>query len=87
MFPRVGWAETESQCMVGKNNRYFLAGHCQTWEKKRCRRSVQYVSCATSSTVFPVDEEGMPLRNALMWMDARSKKKIDAVNRNPGIRF
>lgn len=37
--------------------------------------------CGTSSTVLPMDEQGNPLAKALLWMDTRSKKIADRINK------
>ncbi|MBC6719443.1 ribulokinase [Treponema sp. Marseille-Q4130] len=36
--------------------------------------------CATSSTVIPIDKQGKPLANAVMWMDCRASKQADRIN-------
>lgn len=36
--------------------------------------------CATSTTAIAVNENGYPLMNAMMWMDARSRKEMKEIN-------
>ena len=48
---------------------------------KEVRHNIQAVSvCSTSSTVIPVDEDGNPLTDAIMWMDTRAKKEMKVIN-------
>ena len=35
---------------------------------------------ATSSTVIPVNSEGVPLTKAIMWMDIRATEEANAIN-------
>ena len=80
MFPRVGWAEQNPNVWWEKITDIFGRALSDLGKEKMQKIRAVCV-CATSSTVFPVDEEGTPLRNALMWMDARSREEMDAVNR------
>lgn len=36
--------------------------------------------CATASTVIPVDEKGIALADAILWMDNRAKKEVKEIN-------
>lgn len=79
-FPEVGWAEQDP--MVWWNT---ISGIFENALKTLGKDTMQQIKaccvCATSSTVFPVDRNGNPLRNALMWMDARSREEMDAINK------
>ena len=79
LFPKKGWAEQNPLDWWDAISGIFedaLAGLGREQMKKIRAVCV----CATSSTVFPVDRDGRPLRNAMMWMDARSRKEMDAIN-------
>lgn len=79
LFPKKGWAEQNPLDWWDAISGIFedaLAGLGREQMKKIRAVCV----CATSSTVFPVDRDGLPLRNAMMWMDARSRKEMDAIN-------
>lgn len=79
-FPKVGWAEQNPldwwQAITGI---FEKAAEALGKEKLQCIRAC--CVCATSSTAFPVDHKGNPMRNALMWMDARSREEMEAINR------
>ena len=70
-FPRPGWAEQDPDdwwAAVVDATRTLLAG-------ARCAGAgpVVGLACATTaSTVAVVDEDGRPLRPAILWMDARA---------------
>ncbi|WP_051261318.1 FGGY-family carbohydrate kinase [Desulfovibrio inopinatus] len=76
-FPRSGWAEQ----------------HPDDWWRAICACSRQVVAqipagsevvavCvgATSSTVLPIDANGEPLDDAILWMDTRARKECAVVN-------
>lgn len=78
-YPNDGWAEQKPEDWY-KN--FLLA-----WEsalkdisppRRKCIKAL--CACATSSTVFPVDAEGRPLSNALVWMDSRAVKEAEDIN-------
>ena len=79
-FPEVGWAEQDP--IVWWNT---ISGIFENALETLGRDTMQQIKaccvCATSSTVFPVDRNGNPLRNALMWMDASSREEMDAINK------
>lgn len=79
-FPQVGWAEQDpSDWWNAISSIFTKAGEILGREKMRQIKAC--CVCATSSTVFPVDGEGKPMRKALMWMDARSREEMEAINR------
>lgn len=80
IYPQIGWAEQKP--LVWWENIKKAIGSCM--EKLTAEERMDIAACAvcaTSSTAFPVDEDGMPLMNALMWMDARSKEEMEEINR------
>jgi ribulose kinase len=78
-FPRNGWAEQHPDdwydAFLGAWGR-TLDGISRS-DRKRIRAAC---ACATSSTVFPVDKDGRPLSNALMWMDSRAVEETEYIN-------
>lgn len=45
------------------------------------RYSIEGISvCSTSSTVVPIDQNGTPLQDAIMWMDTRAIKEMEICN-------
>lgn len=88
IFPQVGWAEQNPYDWWKAISGIFekAADHLGRDNMGRIRACCV---CATSSTVFPVDRQGIPLRNAMMWMDARSREEMEAINRthHPALDF
>lgn len=78
-FPRVGWAEQNVMDWHDGILDIFQE-MSDTMKIEQIRNIKAACVCATSSTVLPVDRKGKPLRNALMWMDARSHKEADMIN-------
>lgn len=78
-FPQVGWAEQNPSDWWNAICGIFQEAEQSLGREKMGRIRAGCV-CATSSTVFPVDADGEPMRNALMWMDARSREEMDAIN-------
>lgn len=78
-YPRISWAEQspldwwEAICRT-------LNKCCGELTKEQRRAIKACCVCSTSSTVFAIDKEGNPLMDAMMWMDARSQKEMEAVN-------
>lgn len=79
VFPEVGWAEQNPADWWNAISAIMEKMETLLGREKMCRIKACCV-CATSSTAFPVDNEGNPMRNALMWMDARSREEMDAIN-------
>lgn len=75
-FPRPGWAEQDpsewwAKCVEA--TRILLASD-------ECRSAgpvVAVASSTTASTVAIVDESGVPLRPAILWMDSRASREAD----------
>ena len=77
-FPKPGWAEQNpidwENALWNVLNRLFELIPVN---------SVHILSCsvsATSSTVLPLDKNGKPLTNAIMWMDTRATEQSNKIN-------
>lgn len=79
IFPKVGWAEQNPLEWWAAVETIF-AEISQTVDQKIRQNIKACCVCATSSTAIPVEENGHPLMNALMWMDARSRKEMEEIN-------
>ena len=78
-FPKVGWAEQNPLNWWEAGNGIFEQfAHTLDSEIRQNIRAC--CVCATSTTAIPVDQEGRPLMNAMMWMDARSRKEMQEIN-------
>ena len=78
-YPRLGWAEQSPmhwwESILAALDTCFEALSVEE------RASIKAGAvCATSSTVIPVKDDGTPLLPAIMWMDARAKKEMKAIN-------
>lgn len=80
-FPKVGWAEQNPEDWWKVILSIFEKA-IKELGREKMRNIKACCVCATSSTAFPVDYNGNPMRNALMWMDARAKEEMDAINRS-----
>lgn len=87
-YPQAGWAEQKPgdwwKCFneAVKNVMGSLS--------KEIRHNIQALSvCSTSSTVVPIDVNGNPLTDAIMWMDTRAKKEMKIINatKNPVLEY
>lgn len=78
-FPKVGWAEQNPlNWWEAVNGIFEQIAHTLDSE---IRQNIKACCvCATSTTAIPVDQEGRPLMNAMMWMDARSRKEMKEIN-------
>ena len=78
-YPRLGWAEQDPETWW--INIEAALSECIGALSEEQRRSVRAGAvCATSSTVIPVKDDGTPLMPAIMWMDARARKEMRAIN-------
>lgn len=79
-YPRTGWAEQKPSEWW---QAFLKAAHTclDVMEEHKKQRILACCVCATSSTVVPVDRQGKPLLDALLWMDARSSKEAAEINR------
>lgn len=77
IFPEIGWAEQDPNewWSAFKN---LLSKIIKKVESKNIKG---LVICGTSSTVLAVDESGIPLMNAILWMDTRSKTYAEKINK------
>ncbi|MGL4606666.1 MAG: FGGY-family carbohydrate kinase [Eubacteriaceae bacterium] len=78
-YPKPGWAEQKPEDWWNSFNKAVetVMGSLSTG----IRYSIAALSvCSTSSTVLPVDEEGNPLTDAIMWMDTRAVKEMETIN-------
>lgn len=78
-YPHLGWAEQEPS-MWWENITAALEECLRSLTPDQRKEIAAGAVCATSSTVIPVKEDGTPLLPALMWMDARSKEEMKAIN-------
>ncbi len=75
--PRPGWAEQNpfdwwhAICRCSRAVTEKIKGHGNV-----CAVAV----CATSATVLAVDQSGLPLENAIIWMDSRAGKECRDIN-------
>jgi FGGY-family pentulose kinase len=76
-YPKPGWAEQNPfdwWHAICKCSREVV-------EKVKGRGNVGAIAvCATSSTVLAVDSAGLPLGNAIIWMDSRAGKECRTIN-------
>lgn len=79
IYPQLGWAEQVPD--------HWWNAICDTVNKTLNQISVEErrkiracTVCATSSTALPVNVDGEPLMNAMMWMDARSRDEMNKIN-------
>jgi len=78
-YPQAGWAEQKPADWWSCFNE--AVKNVMSSLSKEIRHHIQAVSvCSTSSTVIPVDEQGNPLTDAIMWMDTRAKKEMKVIN-------
>ncbi|MBU4438311.1 MAG: carbohydrate kinase [Firmicutes bacterium] len=78
-YPQAGWAEQKPADWWNCFNE--AVKNVMSSLSKEIRHNIQAVSvCSTSSTVIPVDEQGNPLTDAIMWMDTRAKKEMKVIN-------
>ena len=78
-FPKVGWAEQNPLNWWETVNGIFEQ-IAHTLDSEIRQNIKACCVCATSTTAIPVDQEGRPLMNAMMWMDARSRKEMQEIN-------
>lgn len=79
-YPKPGWAEQKPEDWWSCFNK--AVENVMDSLSAGIRYSIAAVSvCSTSSTVLPVDQEGNPLADAIMWMDTRAVKEIKAINK------
>lgn len=78
-YPRPGWAQQNPLDWWDALKR-GLHRCCGALTEEIRRNIAACCVCATASTVFGVDREGNPLMEAMMWMDARSRKEMEEVN-------
>lgn len=79
LYPHIGWAQQKPEDWWQAFNSTL----------KRCMDDINdeikmqitaCCVCATSSTVIPVDKQGNPLTDAILWMDSRAKKEAKMIN-------
>lgn len=78
-YPKPGWAEQKPADWWACFNQAVK----NVTEKLSMgiRYSIKSVSvCSTSSTVVPIDHDGNPLMDAIMWMDTRAVKEMETIN-------
>lgn len=78
-FPKQGWA-TQNPTVWWEAIVRTMHLCCEDLTLVQRKNIRACCVCATSSTVFAVDQRGEPKMEAMMWMDARSCQQMDAVN-------
>lgn len=78
-YPNLGWAEQKpiEWWSAFKNALQRTLMDLDESEKKKIAACSV---CATSSTVIPVDMNGNPLRDAILWMDSRAIIEMNTIN-------
>jgi len=79
-FPEVGWAEQKPAVWwkAIKETVQMCTSELGSDISMKIRACC---ICSTSSTVLAVDNNGNPLTDAIMWMDARAVKEAEEINR------
>lgn len=78
-YPKVGWAEQNPMDWWESILEVLLMCSAEMTDEQK--KSVKACCvCATSSTVLAIDEQGKPLMDAMMWMDARSREEMNEIN-------
>lgn len=80
MYPKSGWAEQKPDVWWQSITELF-AEIANTLSVDVVSSIESVCVCATSSTVFPVEKDGTPLMDAIMWMDTRAKEEIEIINK------
>lgn len=77
-YPQIGWAEQSA--IDWWNSVKITVNQCIQQSGINVENIIGISVDGTSCTVLPVDRMGIPLRNALLWMDIRAHKESELVN-------
>nr|MCR4751114.1 carbohydrate kinase [Eubacterium sp.] len=78
-YPHLGWVE-QSPMHWWESILEAMEECCRGLTAEQKQSIISGAVCATSSTTIPVKDDGTPLMPAIMWMDARSKEEMKAIN-------
>ena len=78
-YPHLGWVE-QSPMHWWESILEAMEECCRGLTAEQKLSIISGAVCATSSTTIPVKDDGTPLMPAIMWMDARSKEEMKAIN-------
>ncbi len=78
-YPNIGWAEQNPSDWWKALSKALHECISKLSQSEKIKIKAMCV-CATSSTMVSVDKNGLPLSNAMLWMDSRSSDEALAIN-------
>jgi FGGY-family pentulose kinase len=79
VYPRPGYAEQSPKDWIRCLEKTVLG--CREQVGDRFKTVSGIAVCSTSSTVVPVNKNGEPLSNAILWMDNRAVEQAEKINK------